>query len=99
MPKTKILSQILQHKEETIPEQKSVEELGQQHAAKKNQDQNKTERSYSFAHSRFMFLRGIGMSSPVNSAYNLVSIVRPKKSEMYIGLIPVYRFKHSPGIS
>lgn len=39
------------------------------------------------------------MLSPPYSVYNLLSIIRPKNSKMYIALIPVYEFRHSPEIS
>ena len=76
----------------TIPQHRSVE-LGQ-HTVKKIRAQ-----SCSFAHTSSGFLRGIGMLSPLYSVYNLLSIIRPKNSKMFIALIPVYGFRHSPEIS
>ena len=97
LEKTKILSQKPQNKEKTILEPKSVEKLGQR-PKKKNRDHSKTEMSYSFAHVRLRFLRGSVTSSPVYSAFNLLSIIRPKNSTMSVGLIPVYGFRPSPEI-
>lgn len=39
------------------------------------------------------------MSSSLYSFSHLLSVIRPKNSQMDVTLIPVYGFKHSPEIS